>query len=125
VSRTYAGVLLAFTAVAIVAELLTLVFSDRIVDLIGADDGELKELGRLHVVLAVLSLFYIVDIALLLFSGDRVFQAYGTVFVGLSVLLVLVRKWVTKMRFLVKIESAVCLAMLLDVARTVVGIYRG
>ncbi len=114
----YRWAILICTLAAIIAELTTLLFPGAVLSLMDHDAEEMVGDWRFRL-LGWLSLVYLIDIGLLLFSGDAIFQAYAGILVGLAVVLWLAHRWGRSMRYLLMAESAVCLTLLIDVARTI------
>lgn len=119
-NATYLLLILVATVAAVIAETVTLLFPDSLLQLIEKDPGEQFELTLFQKVSGILSVAYMADIALLLFSGDSQFRLYAMVLVGLSLVIWIVRKRVPYFRYVLIAESTVCLVLLLDTARTAV-----
>jgi hypothetical protein len=111
------------TAISITAEIISLLFPDQLLSLIEKKPEELH-FTKLLMILSIMSLFYVVEIGLLLFSGDRIFRLYGLAFIVLSSTLILLRNRLSSLRYIIMIESAICLVMLIDVGRTLITCYR-
>ena len=120
-SRAYSIALLICIGASVAAELLTLVFPHKLLEMV--DRPEIR-LSWFHAVAGILSLFYVVAIALLAFSGDRIFGIYAFAFVALSASVFFVKRYLRRLWFVVSIESALCLIMLLDAGRTIVANWR-
>lgn len=115
----YSTILLVCTLGAIVAEVLTLLFPDRLLGMLDKDPDSI-EMTPFRKLLAFLSAIYVLDIIFLLFSPDRIFTIYALVLLALSFILWLLRAQIRKWRLLMSLESAICLTLLLDVARTLI-----
>jgi hypothetical protein len=117
-SRAYSIALLISIGASVAAELLTLIFPHKLLEMV--DQPEIR-LTWFYAVAGVLSLFYVVAIALLAFSGDRIFGIYAFVFVVLSASVFFAKRHLHRFWFIVSIESAICLVMLLDAGRTIIA----
>jgi len=106
------------TGAAIVAETMALVFADRVLAMLAGGPDDVRFTAFLRV-LAVLSVFYMLDLVLLLAAGEPVFRVYAFVLVAMGGLLWAMRKYVARWRVVVMLESTVCLVLLVDVAYTV------
>jgi hypothetical protein len=121
-NKYYCILLLVCTAISIVAEIISLIFPDKLLDLIEKKPEEIT-FTPLLMTLSIMSLFYVVEIGMLLFSGDKIFRLYGLAFVILSGVLILLRKRLPALRYVIMLESAICLVILLDVGRTIIKCY--
>lgn len=103
------------TLASIIAEALALVFPERILALFtaGPDTAVTEPLLR---VLAPLSVVYLVNIGLLTFSGDTVFVIQAGILLVAALLFWALKKWLLRSQYPLMVESAVCLAVLLNVA---------
>jgi hypothetical protein len=115
---TYGYIVLVCTVVAIAAEVTTLLFPRTLLRIVSGDIDKMPS-GPLPRILGIMSFIYMVDIALLLFSGDAVFRIYAVILMVLAFALWLTRKHIVDRHYVLMLESAVCLTILLDVARTV------
>ncbi len=120
IGTTYAYALLAGTSVAIVAESISLLFPGILLDLMHKDPSEV-ELKPIHRVLALMSLVYMVDIGLLFFSGDALFQIYAGILIGLAVVVWALRNRLPHFRYVLMLESGICLTILVGIARTLLA----
>jgi hypothetical protein len=118
----YCILLLVCTGASIIAEVMSILFPDYLIGLV-RENPALVRLHAFHYVLGILSLFYMVAIALLVFSSDRIFRIYGFVFIILSVTLTIYVRRRKALHYIVMAESALCLIMLIDVFRAVVTCY--
>lgn len=104
----------------IIAEIVSLTLADKLSAFM--KDPKEQTLGpRILKFLGVLSVVYIVGIGILLFSPDQVFRVYGWVLIGLGLLGWLLRSFVGHIKALIVLDGIVCLIVLIDVFRTVMG----
>jgi hypothetical protein len=119
----YGTILLITTVLSITAELITVLFPQKMVDII--ETGQEGENGEVYnslfvKLLGAISVFYVITIGLLVFSPDPVFRVYGLLLVAMSAGMLLLRKQLVRSKYIVMTESAICLIVLLDVARTII-----
>ncbi len=137
-NQIFSTILLLCTSFAIIAEILGIVMIDKLLELMDFSsalsrahrDEDNEELlsspppipDKLMRVFSVLSIFYLLDIFLLLFSNDRIFTIYGAILLAMSLLLWVLKRNLKKgMKAVALIESTICLIILIDVARTLVN----
>ncbi|MBD3242840.1 MAG: hypothetical protein GF331_19770 [Chitinivibrionales bacterium] len=121
VGTTYAYALLVCSTVAIAAESVSLLFPGLVLNLMHHDPAEVK-LTPLHRLLAMMSLVYMVNIGLLIFSGDPFFQMYAAILIGLAVVVWIVKSRLPNLQYVLMVESAVCLTILIGIVRTLLAV---
>jgi hypothetical protein len=104
----------------IIGEAAAIAFPDKILALLDPERQEEALHSRLTLVLGALSAVYMADVVLLFLSKDTVFILYGYVLVLLSLVVWAARPWFLRWRYLMTLESTLCLIMLIDVVRTIV-----
>jgi hypothetical protein len=132
----YRLALLVCSSLAVVAEVLGIVMIDKLLQLMEMTSGpdrndtpadesvpgqrpSLPVNQHLLLVFGILSIVYLLDIFLLIFSPDRIFTVYGLVLLGMSVMLWLLKRIITKgIKAIALVESTICLIILIDVVRT-------
>ncbi len=117
-STPYAIAVLVCTVPAIVAELVALVFPRAMLGLLQQDPARVVNLPLTRV-LAILSLFYMVNLGLLVFSDNQVFRISVVLLLSMSLLLWGTRKLIVRFPALVRLESTVCLVLLVNVLLSV------
>ncbi|MBD3347346.1 MAG: hypothetical protein GF401_20000 [Chitinivibrionales bacterium] len=115
----YSVFLLCCSVAAAAAEIIGLLMPDRILSLVDQDPEKVQE-SKFPLAMGILSLFYIADILLLILADDKVFKMYGFILIALSLTVWLFRSRLKNLRFLMIVESTLCLIILIDVIRTVV-----
>lgn len=120
VGTTYAYALLVCSTVAIAAESISLLFPGLVLSMMRRDPSEV-ELTPMHRILALMSLVYMVNIGLLIFSGDSFFQAYAAILIGLAVVVWALKGRVPHFRYVLMLESGVCLTILVGIVRTLLA----
>lgn len=114
----YASFLLAFAVTAVVAEIITLAFPEKLLGLLEPENA--VSLPRwLLAAMALLSICYLLAIGLMLFSGDKVFRIYAFLLMTLSAAGWALRKRIRHIRALVTVDSTLCLIILIDTIRSV------
>lgn len=118
-SETYLVVLLICTCAGVLAELITITDPAGVLR-VAQSTAEDTSLSTFQRVLLALSLFYMVAIVLMVFSGSNRLGIYAGIIVCMSLAGWLLRPFLAKHLFLLVAESTVSLILLLDTARSIV-----
>ena len=114
----YSILLVICSCVAIASEVVAILFINRIIVHMDQAQNDTLKPGPFLIMLGVLSAVYILDVVLLLFSGDPVFRLYGWVLILLSGLVWTFRQFFKRLKAVMIAESTICLVLLIDVVRT-------
>lgn len=119
-SDWYAIAVLVCTIGAIAGEALALVAPRQIVGLLNTESA--APMTPVLWSATVLSVFYLFDLGLLLFTGDALFAGSAIAIGAMGLLLVVFKKRIVASPWLMRYESTICLILLVNVALTVVRI---
>jgi hypothetical protein len=120
VSTFFLFLLLFCSCAGIIAELITIAVPEKIISITEKNPEELLQ-KRFYKIIFTLSSFYMVVVLLLLFSGIQRFQIYALIIFIISFSGWLFRAKLKKHDYLVVAESTICLILLIDIVRSVVG----
>jgi hypothetical protein len=110
------------TLIAISSELFALIAPSYLISLLETSPEKLPR-GKVLMFLSASSVFYVIDLVLLLLSGDSVFRLYAASLFALSILVWILKSRIRHLKYLIVSESTLCLIILIDVLRTVLTHY--
>jgi len=121
-SQVFLSLLFAGTLFSLISEIITVLFPDSLVQLVTEKPDTITFTG-VHKLLAVLSIVYMINVGLLLFSSDPVFRVYAFVLIFLSMSVWVLKKFVNYFKYIMIAESTLCIVILIDILRTILTMY--
>ena len=104
----------------IISEIITISAPEKVLGIIEKDPEELFD-SKFYRFIFTLSGLYILEIILLLFSGNERFRLYAVVIMCISFSSWIFRSKLKKHPYILVAESTVSLILLIDIVRTLVG----
>ena len=119
-SALFMLLLLICACAGIISEIITIIVPEKIVDITQQDPEELIQ-KKFYKIVFALSGLYMLVVILLIFSGNNRFRLYAGVIFSISLIGWLFRSKLKKHIYILIAESTVCLILLIDVVRAIIG----